>query len=168
VHTLASKLGKTVAELAAANKSALEATIQQAYTDGAISQAQETKMLDKVKQLGSDPCKDLARLSASHHQMSQQYAGAHQAVVNAVAGAVNLPPATLEQDLASGQTVAQIASAQHVDLSAVNAAYLSAVQNQLKTAVTKGKITQAQASTAYSAIQRAVARGEYPWLRAHT
>jgi hypothetical protein len=168
VHALASRLKRSVAELAAANKSALETTIQQAYTDGAITQSQETNMLDKVKQLGSDPCADLARLSASHHQMGEQYAGAHQAVVNAVAGALNLPPATLEQDLASGQTVLQIASAQHVDLSVVNAAYLAAVHTQLKTAVTKGKITQSQANAAYSAIQGAVAKGKYPWLYPHS
>ena len=168
VHTLASRLKVSVAQLAAANKSALETTIQQAYTDGAITQAQETRMLDKIKQLGSDPCADLARLSAAHHQMGERYAGAHQAVVNAVAGAVNLPPATLEQDLASGQTVPQIASAQHVSLAAVDAAYLAAVQTQLKMAVAKGMITQAQSDTAYSAIQRAVSKGQYPWLRAHT
>jgi hypothetical protein len=167
VTTLASNLNVTVPELAAANKSALQTTIKQAYTDGAITQAQVKSLLDKVNQLGKDPCADLARLAATHHK-GHELQGAHQAIVNAVAGALKLSPATLESDLSSGQTVAQIASAQHVRISDVNAVYLTAVQTQLKAAVTRGLITQSQSHDAYSAIQRAVSNGKYPLLRADT
>jgi hypothetical protein len=164
VHTLATKLKVSVAQLAAANKAALETTVKQAMADGAITQAQETRILDKINQLGSDPCADLARASAAHRA---QYANAHQAVLTAVAGALKMSPADLQGDLKSGRTVPQIAAAQHVNLSDVNAAYLAAVQDQLKMAVTNGAMTQPQADKVYQAIQRAVANGRYPLLYAH-
>jgi len=165
-QALASHLKVTVAQLAAANKSALQTTIQKAYTNGDITKEQETNLLSKVAKFGSDPCADLASAAASLPE-SKMFAQAHQAVVTAVAGAVNLPPATLEQDLASGQSVAQIAAAQHVSLETVNAAYLGAVQTQLKSAVSNGTITQSQSDAAYSQIQGAVSRGKYPLLHAH-
>jgi hypothetical protein len=163
-HALATNLKVSVAQLAAANKAALETTVKQAMADGAITQAQETRIVDKIRQLGSDPCADLARAAAAHRA---RYANAHQAVLTAVAGALHLPAATLELDLSHGQTVAQIAAAQHVNLTDVNAAYLTAVQDQLKMAVTNGTMTQPQADKMYQAIQRAVANGRYPLLYTH-
>ncbi len=165
-QALAAKLKVTMAELAAANKSALQTTIQKAYTNGDITKEQETNLLSKVEKFGSDPCADLAMAAASL-PASEMFAQAHQAIVTAVAGAVNLPPATLEQDLASGQSVEQIAAAQHVSLETVNAAYLGAVQTQLKSAVASGMITQSQSDAAYAQIQGAVSHGKYPLLHAH-
>jgi hypothetical protein len=165
VHALATQLKVSVAKLAAANKAALQTTVRKALADGTMSQDQETRIMGKINQLGQDPCTDLARAAAAHQA---QYASAHQAVVLAVAGALKLKDAAaLESDLASGQTIAQIAAAQHVNLADVNAAYLAAVQDQLKMAVTNGTISQAQADTMYHAVQRAVANGIYPLLRTH-
>lgn len=164
VQALASNLNVSVAQLAAANKNALQTTVQQAYTDGSMTQAQETSRLDQINQLGPDPCADLARIAAAHRA---RLAAARKAVVNAVASELKLSPAALDGKLSSGQTVAQIAAAQHVSLKSVNAAYLNAVRSQLKTAVANGTMTQAQSDKAYSAIQSAVSRGEYPLLHAH-
>lgn len=162
-QALAAKLKVTVAQLAAANKSAMQTTVQQAFRDGAITQAQETQLLDNIQQLGPDPCADLARAVMSH----QMIAHAHQAIVTAVAGALKLSPAALEKELAAGQTISQIAVAQNVSLADVNAAYLAAVQTQLTAAVANGMITQAQSDRIYLAIQQAVAHGRYPILGAH-
>lgn len=164
-RTLASNLKVSVQQLEAANASALKTTIQQARKDGSITQAQETNQLNRANQLSKNPCAALAHAAAAHHHMGKLPSGARQAVVNATAAALMLPPATLESRLSSGQTVAQIATAQQVPLATVNTAYLDAVQSQLKMAVAKGTITQAQSDTAYSAIQGAVAKGEYPLLR---
>jgi hypothetical protein len=163
VHALASSLKVSPAQLAAANKSALQTTVEQAYKDGSITQAQETQMLNQIKQLGADPCADLARAVAARHD---RLVSAHTAVVNAVATTLKLSPATVEKNLASGQTVAQMASAQHVSLADVNAAYLSAVRTQLNATVASGMITQSQADKMYANIERAVAAGKYPLLRA--
>lgn len=162
-QTLAAKLNVTVAQLAAANKSAMQTTVQKAFSDGDITEAQETRLLDAINQLGPDPCADLARAAMSH----QMLVHAHQAIVAAVAGALKLSPDALAKDLASGQTLSQIAVAQHVSLADVNAAYLAAVQEQLKAAVANGTITQAQSDRTYLAIQQAVAHGRYPLLGAH-
>jgi len=166
---VAKDLGVSVAKLESANQDALKATIQQAYTDGKITQAQETRLLNKVSQIGTHPCAALGRFRTSGHNGGKalggtQLAGAREAILNAVAAKLNLPMATLESDLAAGQTVSQIATAQHVSLGDVNAAYLSSVQAQLKTAVSNGMITQAQSDMAYSKIQQAVANGKYPLL----
>ena len=164
VNTLASNLHVTVPELAAANKSALQKTIKQASTDGALTANQATKLMDTANGLGKDPCADAARIAAAHHNR-HELQGAHQAVVTAVAGALKLSPATLESDLKSGQTVAQIASAQHIPISDVNAVYLTTVQNQLTAAVKGGKMTQSQADDVYTKVKNAVANGKYPLLQ---
>jgi hypothetical protein len=70
--------------------------------------------------------------------------------------------ATVEKDLSSGQTVAQIASAQNVRIADVHAAYPAAIQNQPKTAAAQGTIAQAHSDKAYAAIRRAVVSGKYP------
>jgi hypothetical protein len=57
-----------------------------------------------------------------------------------------------------------LAQTQRVALSAVNAAYLGAVQAELAHEVSAHSITQGQATTAYRLIARAVALGYYPLL----
>lgn len=167
-QTLASKLHVSVAQLDAARVSALRTAIQKAYSDGAITQSQEQDLLSRANQLATNPCAVVGRMAAEHQAMGQVLAGAHQAVVTAVAASLNMPGATLESDLAAGQTVQMIAAAQHVSLDTVNAAYLGAIHSQLQTAVSNQKITQAQADAAYSAFQRAVNNGVYPLLRTHS
>jgi AraC-like DNA-binding protein len=172
MRSLASNLHVSQAQLATATQDALKTTIQQAYKDGKITQAEETKLLDRASQLGSHPCATLESAFGHHGghagwQGRGQLAGARQAIVSAVAAKLNLQPAALESDLASGQTLAQIAAAQHVSINDVNAAYLGAVQGQLKTAVSNGAITQQQSDRIYTMIQQAVANGHYPLLKGH-
>ncbi len=169
-QALASNLHVSQAQLETATQDALKSTIQQAYTDGKITQAEETRLLNRVSQLGSHPCAALGPDFGRHgHRVGWlggvQLASARQAIENAVAAKLNLTPTALESDLASGQTVAQIASAQHVSLSEVNATYLSAVQGQLKTAVSNGAITQQQSDRIYAMVQQAVSYGRYPLLK---
>jgi DnaJ-domain-containing protein 1 len=162
VNTLAKALGVSMAKLADANRTALQAALQQASSDGTISQAQKTKILNSFT--GTDPCADIAHMAAAQHA---QMSNSHQAVVAATASALKLTPSALENDLNAGKTIPQIASAQHVNLSDVNTAYLNAVQTQLNTAVTNGDLTQDQANKIFSSVQQAVAQGKYPMLRAH-
>ena len=81
-------------------------------------------------------------------------AGAQQSALSAVADALHLSTTTLRSDLTSGKTIAQLATAQSVQLSAVNTAYLNAIQTQLNTAVTNKLITQTQATNLYTKVQR--------------
>jgi hypothetical protein len=169
LQTVAGDLHVSQAQLATANQDALKKVIEQAYKDGKITQAQETQALNKVSQLGSQPCAALGRFG---HELGhgprgldgQALAGAHQAVLNAVAGTLGLQPSQLQSDLQAGQTVPQIAQAQKVQLTNVNSTYLAAVQAQLKSAVSAGKITQSQSDQVYAKIQQAVQAGHYPLL----
>jgi hypothetical protein len=161
--TLASNLNTDVAGLERANLKALEHTIQAAYADGRITHSQETALLDKASRLAAHPCEAVDRFMTMH----QQFAAAHEAILSAVAAKLNMKPATLQADLASGQTIPEIAKAQNVPLQDVNTAYLDAVRGQLQAAVGAHTITQSQADQAYSAVQRAVASGKYPLLGPH-
>lgn len=89
-------------------------------------------------------------------------------VEQAVAQVLGLSVATLEADLNAGQTLLQIAQAQHVAVDDLNAAYLNAVKAGLAAAVKNGQVTQTQADNLYSAQQQAVASGHYPLLESPT
>jgi hypothetical protein len=164
-QTLAHNLGVRVSRLESANVAALETTAHQAYTDKAITQSQLQNALNHINQLRSDPCTAVANIISQKHHGGKQFAGAHQAVLTAVAGALHMQPAMLESDLASGETLPQIAASQNAKLADVNTAYLDAVHGQLSQAVSSGKITQAQANAVYSQIEQAVAHGKYPLLQ---
>jgi hypothetical protein len=66
IQNLAVALNVTVAKLEAANLSALQKTIRQAYADGKITQAQETKLLDRAASFSKDPCGALRHNAGSH------------------------------------------------------------------------------------------------------
>ncbi len=89
-------------------------------------------------------------------------------VEQAVAQVLGLSAATLEADLSAGQTLVQIAQAQHVAVDDLNAAYLNAVKAGLAEAVKNGQVTQTQADNMYSIQQQVVASGHYPLLESPT
>ncbi|HLY29773.1 MAG TPA: hypothetical protein VKQ36_01975 [Ktedonobacterales bacterium] len=168
VQTLAQNLGVSVSKLESAHQAAAQKVINQMYADGKITAAQKTKLLNRLKANSSNPCAALAGLPRGHGAGSGNgafVAGAHAAIVSAVARSLNISTTTLESDLHAGKTIPQIASAQHVSLSAVNTAYLNAVQTQLNDAVKQGLITQTMANTAYTNVKNAVAQGQYPLLK---
>jgi hypothetical protein len=161
MQTLASNLHVSQSQLESATQAALKTTIEQAVKDGKITQDQATKLLN---QIDAHPCAAMGHMYRHHDQYGGALANAHQAILSAVAAKLNLSATTLQSDLASGQTLPQIAAAQHVSMADVNAAYLSAVHAQLATAVSSGGITQQQANQAYTKVQQAVASGHYPLL----
>ena len=167
-QTLANELHVSQSTLESANQDAIKAVIQQAYKDGKITQTEETNLLNRASAMGTHGCAGM-RFGFGHGRggFGPQLAGARQAILNAVAGRLGITAATLQSDLASGQTIAQIATAKNVPLTGsngVNAAYLSAVQAQLNQAVSAGTITQAQSTRLYSMAQQGVASGHYPLL----
>jgi AraC-like DNA-binding protein len=167
-QTLAQNLHVSPAQLETATQDALTTTIQQAYTDGTITQAQETTLLHQVSQLGAHPCAALRHLGALGRRGAgvggAQFARARQAILHAVATTLKLAPSTLQADLAAGQTLAQIAAAQHVAIADVNTVYLGAVHEQLTLLVGNGTLTQAQVDRLSAKVQQAVTSGHYPLL----
>jgi hypothetical protein len=80
------------------------------------------------------------------------------------AKALGISPATLQSDIQAGETVPQLAQAQHVALSTVNAAYLEGVQQANEQAVQGGGVTQAQADQQYQQEVQQVQQGQYDIL----
>lgn len=172
VQALASQLHVSESTLATANQAALKATIQQAYKDGKITQAEETRLLNQVDNASAHPCAfvRLGRgLAGGPGAARPQLRAAHTAIVAAVASKLGITPATLQSDLRAGQTVPQLAQQRHVALdgtNGLNAAYLAAVQQQLNQAVSKGLITQTQSTRLYQMAQQGVQSGHYLLLDA--
>jgi hypothetical protein len=166
-QTLAKNLNVPESQLEQANAQAVQAVIDQMFKDGKITAAQKTRLEQAAAQIKSSPCTQLGALGNLARQHSNglgQLEGAHQAVVQSVASALHLSADTLTADLAKGQTISQIASAQHVSIDSVNSAYLGAVQTQLKQVVSSGMLSQAQSDMLYSKLQQAVQSGHYPLL----
>jgi hypothetical protein len=167
-QTLVKDLGVPQSKLESANKDAMQTVINQMYADGKITQTQKAKAEQSLAQYATNPCAALKQAAAQHQSgqgtQSQAMTTARTALETATAKALGISQATLQSDLASGKTVAQLTTAQGVQKSAVDAAYLGAVQSLLKQAVASDNMTQAQSSMAYSYIQTAVAQGQYPLL----
>jgi hypothetical protein len=170
MQTLASDLGTTTDKLKSANQDAAQKVINQLASDGKITAAKKAELTQALQKYGSNPCA-FVNLHDAGKGLRQGLAGvqralgpARAAVESAVAGALKISTSTLQSDLASGQTIPQIATAQKVNLSDVNTAYLNAVKSQLGSAVSAGTITQAQSDAVYSKVQQVVQSGAYPLL----
>ena len=72
---------------------------------------------------------------------TQQAGGAHGAIVAAIGGDLGISASELRSDLASGQTLAQIAAANGQPVSGLEQAILTAAQSRLDEAVATGKLT---------------------------
>lgn len=168
MQTLASDLGVTTDKLKSANQDAAQKVINQLASDGKITAAQKTELTQALQKYGSNPCAFINMHGAGkglrQPGVQRTLGTARAAVESAVAGALKISTSTLESDLAAGQTIPQIATTQKVNLSDVNTAYLNAVKSQLSSAVSAGTITQAQSDAAYSKVQQAVQKGNYPLL----
>lgn len=169
--TLAGKLGKSTTDLESANQAALQAVLDQMVKDGKITAAQETQLEAKLQKLGQHPCALIGQLG--HHGgrgkggLGAALTQSRASIEAAVAPALGISTSTLDADLASGQTVAQIVAAQHADASKVQSAYLGAVQAALNQAVSSKTITSDQSSRIYTMVQTAVKNGHYPLLEKH-
>ncbi len=169
-QTLAKDLNVSTSQLDQANQSAAKTVIEQMYADGKITAAEKTK-LEQALQNGKFPCGAFARggwhgigMRGGFGPIGTQ---ARTAIATAVASKLNISEQTLMSDLQAGQTIPQIAQAQKVSLSDVNAAYLGAIKTQLAKAVSSGMITQDQSTKIYNAMQQAVNGGHYPLLEGH-
>jgi hypothetical protein len=116
---------------------------------------------------GSDPCTSLPQAAAalmSNPAVQQQLAAIHTKLVHDVALALRLVPSTLEYELSTGKTIAQIAGEQYLPVSVANTAYLASVKSILAQFVKDQDITQDQSDLLYNLALQAVSGGHYPLL----
>lgn len=171
-QTVSKDLGVSQSQLESANKDALQAVINKMYADGKLTQAQKAQAEQELSQYASNPCAAIQAAAQQKGKWSasgqpQAVSAARSTIIAAVAGALNMPTSALQSELSGGKTVAQIITEKGANTSAVNAAYLKAVQSELAKAVSSGALTQAQSDMASSAIQQMVASGHYPLLDAN-
>jgi hypothetical protein len=171
-QTVSKDLGVSQSQLESANQDALQAVINKMRADGKITQAQQAQAQQQLSEYAKNPCAALNAVAKQKGaasvggQGTQAIKDARASIVTAVAGALNVSSSALQSELSAGKTVAQITSEKSASKSAVDAAYLKAVQAQLAKAVSAGSLTQAQSDMAYSFLQRSVASGHYPLLDA--
>lgn len=174
-QTLANQLGVSTTALEQANATAIQQTLAQMQKDGTLTPFEVNTLQKVLQEYESQPCAKiksaLSQMGSGHGsgegdtaQLQTMVKGVRGLLENAVAQKLNLSPSTLDSDLAHGQTIQQLASAQHVKLSDVSAAYLSAAQSLLGMAVSDGTITQAQSDFVYQMLSHAVASGHFPLL----
>lgn len=170
LQTLEGDLHISQAQLTQANADAVQKVLDQMQKDGKITAAQKTKIEQRLQTASKDPCAAInAALARKGHygKAAPQLRAAQQQIETAVAGALKISVPTLQQDLANGQTIQQIAKNQNVPIDTVNTAYMNAVKNALSSAQSSGMITQAQSTALLNKIQQAVNAGHYPGLERH-
>ncbi len=147
--------GKSVADVASAKSVSLDTIVnavvtaeqtrlQQAVTDGKLTQAQADTMLSNLKltlpsQLQTKTVVGLSRRANGGLGFKSG------AKLSAIATALGVTEADLRTELQAGKSVADVAAAKNVSLDTVINAIVDAETKTLAQAVTDGKLTQAQA-----------------------
>ena len=161
------KSGKTIAEIAAAQGvstssliSELESTLQsqlaQAQASGKISSAVESKMASRIDTQVTDFVNGTMPPMMHGGKPWGPGMGEHNNMMTALASDLKLTTSTLQSDLKSGKTIAEIASAQGVSTSSLISELESTLQSQLAQAQASGKISSAVESKMASRIDTQV------------
>jgi len=145
VDKLASILHLSSSQTAADLKQAELATIDQMVKDGKITQAQGDALKQKI-QNGTAPAFGLPGFGRMHGPgpNMQLMQSLRTAELNAAAKALKTDVSTLQSDLRSGKTPAQLEQAAGISDTALRDALKSAAKGVLDPAVKAGTITQAQ------------------------
>jgi len=126
--------------------------------DGTITQAQEDKV---IAALGK------AQPALGHGRFGGlgRFGPFGDAELAAAAKAIGISADDLRSAIRSGQTIAQVAQAHNVAVSKVVDAMTAAIKDRIQTAVTSGRMTQAQADAAVAAAKNritAIVNGQRP------
>lgn len=167
-QTLAGDLNTNTSALEQANIKAAGAALDAMAHDGQITATEAAQGKALLAQDGTQICTHLNQNAISGFLQgdslaTQQYILARSSLASAVAGALGISTATLNSDLASGKTVAALASTPAAQ-SKVSTAYLAATQHLLTQAVRGGIITSQQSQLIATMLQRSVHAGHYPLL----
>jgi hypothetical protein len=136
---LASTLNISQATLTGDIQTAETQTVNQAVSNGQLTQTQATKILSRISKGNFQ----LFGFGGHRKGGNRKGSGAFM-TLKPLASALGLTPKVLISDLRGGQTVAALASAKGITVAALQSAILSSVTSQLSQAVTNGKLTQTQ------------------------
>jgi len=153
---LASNLGKSQSEVQKAISDALNQTIDDAVKNGDLTQSQANSIKAKLSSnTSAGQCAGGLRTipGIARGGFGPFFGGARFNEMNEVAKALGLTTAQLQQDLQSGKTVQQLASAQGMDEAAFRTKLASVTKADLDQQVTSGNLTQNQENAILQRIQ---------------
>ena len=136
--------GGDISAIETAAKGPITTSIQQAVTDGTLTQAQADKLtanLDKVL----DKLVNRTPPTAADRRVNLLKAVAVGILVKETAAETKLAPRDLLKELRSGKTLSDIAAAQNVDPNGIVTAAAKTITDRVNKLVSSGKLTQAQA-----------------------
>ncbi|HVB25317.1 MAG TPA: hypothetical protein VNG51_25490 [Ktedonobacteraceae bacterium] len=157
-QNLANELHIPVSTLQQDQKTAIDDTINQMVKDGKLTQSQATTLEARVN--ARQACSGKAN-PVGHFVTGQFLKNYRGDIENSVASGLHLTTTQLTTQLQSGQSLSQIATAQHISSTQLQTIVTNAVQSALNKAVSNGDLTQAQANT-YAQIMKS-----HPQFLAH-
>ncbi len=152
-NDLAQRLNVSPDKLQQAFKDTAKDMVDQAVTNGKLTQQQAATLKQKIDN-AQGKCFPFgaAILGARARQLAQ---GAMLKVgFSAAAKALNMTDAQLKSALQSGQSIADVAKAQNVDLQAVKTAVINAEKSAIDQALQNGRLTQTQADNLKSMLDK--------------
>ena len=153
-QNLAKRLGISVTTLQQDRQGAFSDVLAQMVKDGKITQAQA----DQIKQrMASHPLNNCAGIKAARFNgiAVGPFLKKYRAdIVNEVAQGLKLSSNQLMTQLKAGQSVDQIAQAQHVSLTDLHTLVIKALNDALSKAVSAGDLTQSQATAYQQLVQK--------------
>ena len=157
LNALATRLGTTIDQLKQAYQGAFNDTVDQAVTDGNLTQDQATQMKDKTGQMldqgvlpGFAPFGPKGGRGGHGFKGEGVFGMRGGFELNTFAQALNMTQADLMTELQSGKTLAQIVTEKNGDLNQIKTTVLENLKTKLDQAVADGNLTQAQADEMYN------------------
>ncbi len=157
-QAFANRLGVTLDKLKQSLVAAIGDTLSQAVKDGKITQSQANQIQSNVQTWANNgmqgfPFGKFGRRGGAGFEFG--FMGKGQ-LLGDFAKALNIDQQTLMTDLQNGQTIADIATAQKVDINQVKQSVLAAEKSRLDTAVTNNQLTQSQADQFYQKLSTSI------------
>ncbi len=151
IQNFASQLGVTVDKLKSALIAALTDTLNQIVKDGGLTQARATQIEQTFSNWVNGGFQGPAFGARGAFPGFRGGFGrgfmVNGVILNSFAKALNISEQTLMSDLQNGQTIADVATAQKLDINQVKQAVLADVKSQLDTAVKNNQMTQTMEDT---------------------
>jgi ribosomal protein S20 len=162
--------GGSVDAVKAEAKAAALVKIDQAVTDGILTNGQATLLKGKLDQALDKILNRTAQDRKTGVERLLKTQGLHL-LVKETAAQTNLKPSDIGKGLNDGKTLAQIATANNADPAKIVTATLKTATDRINTAVKNGKITQDQANTLLSTLQEGLTKAmntEHPFKAIRT
>lgn len=154
-------IGKSQAQINSAFQKAIAETLADEVKSGQITQAQADAI--KQKLANQTPCA-LPSHMGGHHGHKGHFGAYMQQYITASAAALGITEAQLKTDLANGQSLSQVAAAQHVSEADFRTRLIANLKPALDQAVTDKKLTAQQETLILQQLQT----GELPLWNAPT